>query len=192
MAKDNKPDLDDDEVIIPPPTSPKSIRRVYILVGLVCLVLFQTTILALVLPSGKQTVESAQTNYGGQFPNVIDDVPLLPLEKAKEETVEKPLGEKFRIQDFRGGSTDELEGLSVTVHVSIFKKDETAFDKLYEKKQMAVRDAVTQVLRSSSREDRTQVNLMTIKNKVQKAVNEVLGTPYVRGVICTDLTLDSM
>jgi hypothetical protein len=71
------------------------------------------------------------------------------------------------------------------------KKDETAYDKRYAVCQYEVQDAVTTVLRASSRHDKQEVALTLIKQKVMKAVNDVLGTPYVREVLCAEPVFDA-
>jgi flagellar basal body-associated protein FliL len=189
MAKEKaKPEPEPITVAEETPLQPKS-YRVHVLLGLVIVALAQTTFLFFLLPSQEKFKKDLvkirdavkdEDIYGFQK----DVVPMTDLQKAP--IVEKPLGEKFKVQSIRQGSEQITDVFTVTIVVQILKKDETAYDKLYAERQNAIRDAVTVVLRSSSLEDRNQTPLTTIRRSVKKAVNEVLGISYVQGVLCTD------
>ncbi len=196
MAKDPKLDIAPDESlgVAEESTKPKS-YRLHILVILIGVVLAEAALLFFLLPS--------PTDVQGQLANIptqtlIEGEPyvvspnVLPSENKKEEYVEKELGEKFRVQSIRPGTGQTIDSFTVTVIVNVFKKDETAYNTLFEKNKFAVREAVENVLFASTLEDRTQVALGTIKQKIMKAINDVLGEPYVRSVICNDPVIDMM
>jgi hypothetical protein len=127
------------------------------------------------------TLTPAQTQPNDHEKEVV---PMTDLQK--EPMVEKFLGENFKVQSVRQGAEQITDVFTVTIVVQILKKDETDYDKLYAKRQDAIREAVTVVLRSSSLEDRNQTSLTTIRRNVKKAINEILEVPYVQGVLCVD------
>jgi flagellar basal body-associated protein FliL len=190
MAKEKpKPEPEPITVAEETPSPPRS-YRLHVLLGLVIVALAQTTFLYFLLPS-QDKLKKQLTNIQEKvlFPPDVytipaEGVPIADLQKAP--TVEKPLGDKFKVQSIRQGTEQITDVFTVTIIVQILKKDETAYDKLYTERQNAIRDAVTVVLRGSSLEDRNQVSLTTIRRSVKKAINEVLGISYVQGVLCTD------
>ncbi len=58
--------------------------------------------------------------------------------------------------------------------------------------KFAIRQAVEEVLQVSTLDDRQQATLSTIKQRIMKAINEVIGEPYIRDVICIDPVIDMM
>lgn len=193
MAKDPKLDIDTEDTVAEAPAPPKS-YRMHILIGLVIVALLQTIVLYLMIPTPKQIqagIDELRPDIAGvdykADPNVVPEG-----ENTKEELIEKPLGEKFRVQDVRKGPEQTIDSFAVTMHVQIFEKDDTTFTELYTKKEFAIRDAVTEVLRGTTLEERGEVLLQTIRRKVMKRINEVLGIPYIRGVICTEPQMDTM
>ncbi|MDR2754344.1 MAG: hypothetical protein LBC20_01435 [Planctomycetaceae bacterium] len=194
MAKEQKAKPEPEPITIaeetPPP--PKS-YRIHILLGLVIIALAETTFLFFMLPSQeriKRDLTDIRTTVVNPdiFKPPTEITP--PTDLQKEPLVEKPLGDKFKVQSTRQGPEQITDVFSGTIIVQILKKDETAFDKLYAERQYAIRDAVTVVLRASTLEDRNQVSLITIKRNVKKAINEVLGISYVQGVLCPDPSVE--
>ena len=129
-----------------------------------------------------ETTDIISTDY-----TVSTDV-LPGDENPKEQYVEKQLGDRFRVQNVRPGTDQTIDSFTVTVIVLVFKKDEAAYDKLFEKHRLAIRESVENVLQASTSEERTQVSLRTIKQRILKTINDVIGQPYVRGVIATSET----
>ncbi len=196
MAKDPKLDIATDESLnaVEETPQPKS-YRMHILLILTGVVLAQATLLFFILPSPADTqnalkiLETRQIVEGDlTFP---PEAPPDPNAK-KEEYVEKELGEKFSVQSIRPTAEQAIDTFTVTVVVRVFKKDATAYDKLFESKKFSIRQAVEEVLRASTLEERKQVTLITIKQRIMKVINEVLGEPYVRDVICIDPKPDMM
>jgi flagellar basal body-associated protein FliL len=191
MARE--PDIEPVETVVDAPAKPKS-YRMHILIGLICIALLQTTILYLMIPKPSKVMD----DIAKLRPEISDigynvDTGVVPDgEISKEPTVEKPIGEKIRVQDIRKGPDQTIDAFTVTIHVQVYKKDESAFDKLNTERQNAIRDAVTEVLRGTTLEERSEVSLQIIRRKIMKRINEVLGTPYVRGVLCTDPSVDTM
>ncbi|MDR2705115.1 MAG: hypothetical protein LBC02_04980 [Planctomycetaceae bacterium] len=188
MAKEKaKPEPEPITVAEETPPPPKS-YRIHVLLGLVIVALAQTTFLFFLLPSQeklkKELLKIRDVVKDEDIYIQTDVVPMTDLQKAP--IMEKPVGEKFKVQSIRQGSEQITDVFTVTIVVQILKKDEVAYDKIYAERQHAVRDAVTVVLRSSSLEDRNQTSLTTIRRSVKKAINDVLGISYVQGVLCTD------
>ncbi|MDR0869783.1 MAG: flagellar basal body-associated FliL family protein [Planctomycetaceae bacterium] len=193
MAKDPKLDIDTEEIVAEAPAKPKS-YRLHILIGLVCLALLQTIVLYLMIPTPRELrddIDQLRPQIAG-VPIEVDPNVLPEGEMKKEELVEKPLGEKFQVQDVRKGAEQTIDSFTVTIHVQVFKKDDYKFTELYTKKEFEIRDAVTEVLRGTTVDERSEVSLQTIRRKVMKRVNEVLGIPYIRGVLCTEPKVDTM
>jgi hypothetical protein len=180
-------------VVETPPPPPKS-YRMHIMLGLVVLALAETILIYMLIPSTERIkkdildMQQVATNVDDRYKVTTDIKPDADLKT--EPLVEKSLGDKFKVQSTR---TDEqiTDVFTVSIQVQILKKDETKYDKIYAERQYAVRDAVTVVLRASSVADRNQVSLTTIKREVMKAVNEVLGKTYVKGVLCIDPIAES-
>jgi hypothetical protein len=187
MAKEQKPP---EPVVVEETLSPKpKSYRMHILLGLVGVVLAETLILFFLLPSPEK-LKREITDIKG---TVIDkesyvvsteiapdpDLRRIPL-------VEKPLGDKFKVQSVRPGPEQIVDVFTVTIRVQVAKKEETAFDRIYAEREFAIRDAVIVVLRSSTLDDRNQMSSTNIRRSVQKAVNEVLGIAYIKGVLCID------
>ncbi|MDR0608905.1 MAG: hypothetical protein LBG58_02250 [Planctomycetaceae bacterium] len=188
MAKEKpKPEPEPIAVAEETPPPPKS-YRIHVLLGLVIVALAQTTFLYFLLPSQdrikKELLKIREVLNNDDI--YIPTEPVATTDLQKAPIVEKPLGEKFKVQSIRQGSEQITDVFTVTIIVQIQKKDETAYDKIYAERQNAIRDAVTIVLRASSLDDRNQVSLEAIRRKVKKAINEVLGISYVQGVLCTD------
>ncbi|MDR2116968.1 MAG: hypothetical protein LBP87_11380 [Planctomycetaceae bacterium] len=190
MAKDlkTKPEPEPITVAEETPQPPKS-YRVHLLLGLVIIALAQTTFLFFLLPSPEKLkrqltdIQMTALNPGDIYQTQIE---VVPSDIKRELLLEKPLGDKFKVQSIRPGPEQITDVFTVTIIVQILKKDEAAYEKLYGERQNAIRDAVTVVLRATSLEDRNQVSLATIRQNVKKAINDVLGISYVQGVLCTE------
>ena len=195
MAKDPKLEIEPEENLETTEElkQPRS-YRMHILVILIGVVLAQATLLFFLLPSPSQVRgQLNDLNTADLIGNTDYEVPpnVLPSgEKTKEEYVEKSLGDKFQVQNMRPGPDQTIDTFTVNVVVLVFKKDETAYDKLFEKHNFAIREAVENVLKSSTMEERNQVSLRTIKQRIMKAINDVIREPYIRGVICNDAKID--
>ncbi len=188
MAKDTKLDieaaasLDTGEES----TKPRS-YRLHILLILIAVVLAEATLLFFILPKPGETaailsnLPTEQIIDGEIIP--VSPAPV-PGEHPKETYAEKPLGDKFTVQNTRPGPEQAIDSFTVTVIVNVLEKDATKYDTLFEKKKFAIRQAVETVLQASTLDERNQVGYSTIKMRIMKEINNVLGVPYVRSVIC--------
>jgi hypothetical protein len=189
MAKEQKPIVEPILETDASPPPPKS-YRMHILLGLAVVALTETIVIWFMIPSPERLqktildLNQRVTTIDDTYNNVITQE-VIDKDVIQAPVVEKPIGEKIKVQSTR--PDEQLTDIfTVTIQVQVLKKDETAFDKVYAERQGAVRDAVTIVLRASTIEDRNQVSLTTIKRKIREVINEVLGTAYVKGVLCID------
>ncbi len=194
MAKEPNPELEVAAPLDDAPQKPKS-NRMYILLGMVLLILIQTTIMFFLLPGpGKIRSEldgiDDPTLEGGFSPEV-------PIESKPIETVERPVtnplredATKFNIQQ----TNPEVPGgqlmFSASVVLVIAKGDSASFDKLYPIKANRIWQECEIILRNSTLSDRKEATLGTIRRKLLAKINEVLdeNKNYVRDVLCTDVT----
>ncbi|GHT09650.1 hypothetical protein FACS1894170_00530 [Planctomycetales bacterium] len=190
MAKEAKKEPEP-VVEAPEAAAPPQSYRLQILLGLAGLILFQMIVLWLLLPS-RQVVEAnlgidpVNGTAGYEAPNVLP-----PDIGKKEPMVEKPISEKpFKVKETKADS-ETTETFTVTIHAKIRKKDERAFDARYLGCQFEIIDAVTTALQGSTSDDRRSVGLTNIKEKVKKAINDVLGTPYIQEILTQDPSLES-
>jgi len=99
---------------------------------------------------------------------------------------EIPIGDRnsFKISNVRNGGNEKF---SVNIHVSVKKADAGKFQRRYEQCINEIIDRVTVVLVRSTTEERTEAGHTAIKERVQKAINEVLGTPWVQKVFFSEI-----
>jgi len=191
MAKELKQQEPTSELeAVPEVVGPPASYRLQITLGFISLILFQMIILWLLLPSRTQvqTRIGVDPLDGRGFSENFDTPGIVPPNMGKgEDLVEKAISEKvFTVKNVR----NELnETFSVDIRVGIRQADEKKFNQRYEKCMYEIRDRVTAILNASSDEDRMEAALTTIKEKIKRAINEVLGSPLVQRVYCTDVGL---
>jgi len=173
MAKEQKPEqnteLDSDVSTVPTP--PKS-YRLYTILGLSGLILCQMITLWLLLPSRN----AAQAQIGPEPPPSVS--------QSLEPMVEVPLQkDPFKVKQLRG---DDLENLTLRMHVLVKKKEASKFTKQYEQYTQRVIDRVGDILHSSSRAERQERGLNALKEKTKQGINEALGTPMVQQVLISE------
>jgi len=176
--------LDDQET----PEPPKS-YRMQITLALVGMILFQMIVLFLLLPSKAQTRERGGVwlvteGSDGSF-NGTPQVP--PSVGPNEPVVERSINEG----PFRIGFTEDGNNitLSMVIHVVIRDRDSKRFDTRFEHCQWQIIDKVNTALRASSPADRQEVGHTTIKERLKRAINEVLGTSWVLEVLISESTV---
>ena len=181
-------------------TPSKRIPRLYILLGLVALILFQTLLLALLLPSPKKVaagVEVANRTSMDEPGSTYTTPTPLPDEKiSKVETVEKllgkPEGEKYSVQDVSRTDPNTMSGFSCSVFAVIKKSDETAFNKVYETKIQRIAQEIQIILRDSTLEERLESSLSTIRNRIKRRVSENFDIPYIIDIGINDPKTENM
>jgi hypothetical protein len=190
MAKEKKqePKTAPEEAAEVPAGPPKS-YRLQVTLGLAGLILFQMIVLWLLLPSRKDVEANIGLNVLEGVGNF--EVPnMVPPEIVKKDPmVEKSLREQpFKIKDV---NQETNVTLIVTVAVKIRKADERQFDKRYPACTSEVLDRITTIFVASTDDERHEVGLTGIKEKIKRGINEVLGMPWVQEVFCTDFSLES-
>lgn len=185
MAKDQKtpeatPEANVGNEFVGPPKS----YRLQIALGFAALILFEMIVLWLLLPSrgsvGAGVGLDPVTGVGG-----FEDSALVPPKIGQaEKMVERPIKEgAFTVKSIRNEAN---ETFSVVIRVKIRDADAKKFDKRYEACTYEIIDSVTTILDASTSDERMEAARTTIKEKVKRAVNEVLGTPWVQAVLFED------
>ena len=110
---------------------------------------------------------------------------------ARVPTVEKQIGDRntFKVRTHYDNVTDEF---SLIMYVKVRKADELKFDRRYEQATVEIIDHVTAILNVSTTEERkevrrTAIRERAIRERVKKAINAVLGTPWVQDVLFTEI-----
>lgn len=114
--------------------------------------------------------------------------PIVDDALQTEEREEVDLGE-FTFTE--GDPTSTPFRLSVHFYGLINKKDRDEYDKRYELHKNRIRNAILVILRSSQQSEITDPSLGLIKNKIMVKVNDILGMPLVKGIIYTDIAVQT-
>jgi len=189
MAKELKPEQNPEPApdVSDIPDPPKS-YRLYIALGFVALILFQTVILAAALrtwfpPPGRANIGLNPSDNPGQGFESTDMVP--PNIVSKEDLEERPIneGKAFKVTQ---AVDDQVENFSLVMHVRVRPKEGKKFDTRYEKCKVTIKDRIESMLAASSTDDRKEVGSTAIKAKAKKIINEELGVPYVQEVLVSE------
>ena len=173
MAKEQKPEqyaefAPDFSAVSRPPKS----FRLYTTLGLTGLIMCQMIVLWLLLPSRN----AAQEHTG------VTPPPSVALSSAA--MVEVPLQkDPFKVKQLRG---DEMENLSLRVHVLVKRTESSKFSKQYEQYTQRVIDRVGDILHASSRTERQELGLNALKEKTKQGINETLGMSIVHQVLISE------
>ena len=106
-----------------------------------------------------------------------------------ERMVKKTIGDKALEVKFPLDKNNIT--LSMFVHVQVRDRDVMSFDKRYKECNTEIEDHIVIILSASTVEERMEASLTTIKEKMKRAINEVLGTPWVTGVLVTDFCFEA-
>ena len=173
----------------------KGIPRLYIILGMVALVLFETLLLAYWASSGPklqkqpdidiiegQTELDRHKGFTGtpQPPKGAKPVDML------EKPFGKPEGEKYRVQDVDRDNPSSMSGFSCSVSVVIKKSDDYAFNKIYESNIKRIDMLVNSILRESTLEERLESSNSTIRNRIKRRALEELDILYIQDILIND------
>ena len=167
-------------------TGPPKSYRLQIALGLVCLILFQILVLWLMLPS-RAHVEADLGLRNGDLPNAFDDPRLVPPNLPTTVRLEEiPIreGRAITVTNLRN---EAHEKFTVVIHVQVRRAEKSRFTRQYELRMNEILDRINAVLQATSAEERSEVGHTTIKNRLQRAINEILDTPWVQQVFLTDV-----
>ena len=170
----------------------KSIFSSNLLVMLILFVLAMAEMLAayfFVLPSPATVSASVKETAQKDVPS---KVPYKPdVEQSLQQTEER---EEVDLGSYTFTEGD-LSNLPFRVSIQFFglvnKTDRQEYDKRYEIHKNRIRNAILVILRSSKQSEIIDPTLGLVKNKVMVKVNEILGMPLVKGVIYTDIAIQT-
>jgi hypothetical protein len=108
----------------------------------------------------------------------------------REQTVEKQIndGKLINVINVRG---EAIEKFSVRLVVSVLRADEKNFDRRYRERTAQILDRIATVLQATTSKERQEAGLDAIKERIKQSINEVLGTPWVQQVFCTEVELET-
>jgi flagellar basal body-associated protein FliL len=170
---------------------PKS-YRLYMILGFVSLILFQMIVLFLVvlaLPTGQTSPEEGLRVTDG--PGTYDGPSATtgpPVVRQRDAVVERLIG-TFTVKHVRNEAN---ESLALTMHVTIRQGREARnFDIRFEACKQQIIDRVTNILNVSTPAERSEAGNTTLKERSKRAINEVLGTPWVQEVLISDFKYET-
>ena len=166
--------------------APKSFR-LYIALGFVSLILFQMIVIFMMLPAPAKPPPIGGYNPGGPGGGIFDDTPLpAPNIGPEVRLVERQIGSvPLSVTQPRG---DSNEVFTLTMHVTVREREQWRFDAEYERRTFRVIASVENVMRAATPAERNEVGHATIGERSRRAINEVLGTPWVQQVFITSAT----
>ena len=169
----------------------KSLFSSNLLVMLILFVIAMSEMLAayfFVLPSPATVKASVEEAAQKEIPSKVPYKPIAEEPLQTEEREEVDLGS----YTFTEGDLSNLPfRLSIQFFGLVNKADRPEYDKQYEIHKNRIRNAILVILRSSKQSEITDPTLGLVKNKVMVKVNEILGMPLVKGVIYTDIAIQT-
>jgi len=114
--------------------------------------------------------------------------PQIDETMQEEERDEVDLGEHTF---YESDTTNMPLRFSIRLYGLVNKKDREEFNKRYENHKNRISNAILVILRSSKQTEITDPTLGVVKNKIMVKVNEILGMPLVKGVIYTDIAVQT-
>jgi hypothetical protein len=179
--------------VVPEAVGPPKSYRLYIALGFVSLILFEVIVVWLVMPPKPEAKPPAGINTSDtdelRGRGMDDALTTKDGIGSNVPMLEKPLngGKPFVVKRARN---EQNETFKVSIQVKIKKREESKFDRLYGDRMITITDRVTTVLNAASDSEIGEVGLTAIKEKVKRAVNGVLGIPYVQEVLCYDISTE--
>ena len=185
-----------EDITLPPeagdePQRKKSVFTSNLMVMLLLLVIALTEMVVAyiyVLPSPATVKASIEETTQDQLKTKPPYKPQTDDSMQDEERQEVDFGE-YTYTD--SDATNVPIRLSIHFYGLVNKKDSEEYNKRYEIHKNRIRSAILVILRSSKQSELTDPSLGMIKNKVMVKVNEILGAPLVKGVIYTDIAVQS-
>ena len=119
---------------------------------------------------------------------------LPPYQTIANETLQVEEREEVDLGEFtftEGDPTNVPFRLSIHFYGLINKKDREEYDKRYELNKNRIRNAILVILRSSQQSEITDPSLGLVKNKIMVKVNDILGMPLIKGIIYTDIAVQT-
>jgi len=173
-------------------TPSKSLFKSNMLIILILFVFAMTEMLLayfFILPSPQAVRASVE-----DATNKKADVGAPPYKPFVDDTLQTEEREEVDLGDItftEGDPTGTPFRLSIHFYGLINKKDREEYDKRYELNKNRIRSAILTILRSSQQSEITDPSLSLIKNKIMVKVNDILGMPLVKGIVCTDIAVQT-
>ncbi|MDR2642391.1 MAG: flagellar basal body-associated FliL family protein [Planctomycetaceae bacterium] len=174
---------------------PKSLlaSRFVVILALVVLALAQMLLMYMLLPDPKKLANELSKEFP-VLPETLQAAGLSPTPTVHVETrnwIEKKLGEQFKFQDKNRTDPTLYNQLVITITIRIHKKDESRFDRVVATRTEKLRDIVYSVLREAREEELASSDLLAIKQKIMMRINQELEEPFVKEVLCTDMSFST-
>ncbi|MDR1053240.1 MAG: flagellar basal body-associated FliL family protein [Planctomycetaceae bacterium] len=194
MAKEQKP-AEPVAANLTETEQPKSIlgSRLIVILALFVLALAQMIVFYMLLPN-PQTIAQGITDTLPILPDDVQTAGFSPTPTVRIETrdwIEKKLGDPFKYMNKNKTDPTLSDNFIGTITVRIDKKDEQKFDRVMATRTEKLRDIVYTVLREAKEEEFVSPNLLQIKQKIMMKINEELGQPFVKEVLCTDMSFQT-
>ena len=170
----------------------KSLFKSNILIILILFVFAMTEMLLayfFILPSPQAVRASVE-----DAANKKADVGAPPYKPVVDDTLQTEEREEVDLEEFtftEGDPTGTPFRLSIHFYGLINKKDREEYNKRYELNKKRIRNAILVILRSSQQSEITDPSLSLIKNKIMVKVNDILGMPLVKGIVYTDIAVQT-
>jgi hypothetical protein len=183
MAKELKPEPDpasdqDAPEVLGPPKS----YRMHIALGFTVIILFQVTLLWVLLPAGQSPplIEGLDPRNGAGGFEDTDPIGTVLIKPG--EVTERAINEAkpFTGKKMNG---DVTESYSLIMYVTVRSKEVKKFEKRYKDCERAIIGSVSEMLDANVAEHHKELGYTTLKEKAKKEINRVLGTPWVQSVI---------
>jgi flagellar basal body-associated protein FliL len=168
--------------------------RFIVIMALVVLALAQMILMYMLLPNPQSIAESINDQIP-KLPVTLETAGLSAAPMATVDTrnwIEKKLGEQFKFQNKNKSDPTAYDQVVVTITVRINRKDESKFDRIIITRTEKLRDIVYTVLREANEDEITAPNMLSIKQKILTQLNQELGEPFVKEVLCTDMSFSQM
>ncbi|MDR1925563.1 MAG: flagellar basal body-associated FliL family protein [Planctomycetaceae bacterium] len=163
--------------------------RLIIVLALVALVLGQTIILYMMLPDPQELSKDIRKEIP-ELPETLNvNLPDKPITDIDTHNwVEKSLGDQFKLQVRNRTNPALYDSTNIKITVRVDGKDSSKFDKIFATRSEKIRDLTYTVLREATPEEMDAPTMLSIKQKIMKRINEELRYPYVKEVLCTEIS----
>jgi hypothetical protein len=178
-----------------PSSEKKGIPKLYILLGFVALILFQTILLTFMLPgSPKLPADGGQPGieYNPDSPNVRTVDPTIDPAVLKPDEIEVKIGDSFEVATPSPKSVDKTDIYTVQFYARIKKDEESKFTPLYEQNAQTIRYEIRTVLNKAELADKQDPNQTKIRHQVEVKINDILGKAYIKRIITPEYKFDTI
>jgi hypothetical protein len=177
------------------PSEKREIPKLYILLGFVAIILFQTILLTFLLP-GSPKLPAEDTSGDASFNTPKGGAPDVgPMQDPgilREDEIEVEIGEVFEISTPSPKSPEKSDIYTVQFYARIKKSDEPKFTPLYDLNKKTIRWEIRTVLNKAELADKQDPNQTKIRHQVEVKINDILGKPYIKKIITPEYKFDTI